>query len=101
MFNNGHSSELSEYNSNNSTNLKKLYTLEQNVNTLLLTAKQRPGYNKSLEFARRMEALTKPLEIIRRRRQTRNVSRSTSPISSRPSTPEARKRKRKTRKARK
>jgi len=102
MSNNGYNSELSGYNSNNSTNLKKIYKLERNINRLLRNAKGVPGYNQSDEFAQRMQSLTKPLEMARRRRQSRNVSRSTSPAPSRPSSPSTRKRKnRKTRKSRK
>lgn len=102
MSNNGYSSELSGYNSNNSTNLKKIYKLERNINRLLKNASGKPyGYNSSEEFGQRMNSLTRPLEILRRRRQTRNVSRSTSPISSRPSSPSTRRNRRKTRKTRK
>lgn len=102
MSNNEYSSELAGYNSNNSNNLKTIYRTEKNVNRLLLTANQLPGYNTSPEFLQRMSALSSSLERARRRRHTRNVSRSTTPTSSRPSTPVGRKRKnRKTRKSRK
>ena len=108
MSNNGDSSEMSG--NNNSTNLKKIYNLEKRINVLLLNAERRKTYNakgnvilynETTEFRDRMDALSDPLQRIRRRRQTRNVSRATTPEPSRPSSPATRKRKnRKTRRSR-